>query len=81
MNRLTNSLNDVLTTSKKRSDPILSSYFVGQLKAEQIFELDAVSHEMQRHRMSIGIFTNSSFWNCSKIVGQVRPLGVTMKAI
>ena len=41
---------------KKRSDPILSSYFVGQLKAEQIFELDAVSHEMQRHRMSIGIF-------------------------
>ena len=41
---------------KKRSDPILSSYFIAQLKAEQIFELDAVSHEMQRHRMSIGIF-------------------------
>ncbi len=41
---------------KERSDPILSSYFVGQLKAEQIFELDAVSHEMQRHRMSIGLF-------------------------
>jgi hypothetical protein len=41
---------------RERSDPILSSYFVGQLKAEQIFELDAVSHEMQRHRMSIGLF-------------------------
>jgi hypothetical protein len=41
---------------KERSDPILSSYFIGQLKAEQIFELDAVSHEMQRHRMSIGLF-------------------------
>lgn len=41
---------------KERSDPILSSYFVSQLRAEELFELDAVSYEMQRHRMSIGIF-------------------------
>ena len=41
---------------RERSDPILSSYFVSQLKAEELFELDAVSYEMQRHRMSIGIF-------------------------
>ncbi len=41
---------------KERSDPILSSYFVSQLKAEDLFEFDAVSYEMQRHRMSIGIF-------------------------
>jgi hypothetical protein len=41
---------------KERSDPILSSYFVSQLNAEEIFEFDAVSYEMQRHRMSIGIF-------------------------
>ena len=45
-----------LTHLKERSDPILSSYFVGQIKAEQIFDFDAVSHEMQRHRMSIGLF-------------------------
>ena len=41
---------------KERSDPILSPYFVSQLRAEEIFELDAISYEMQRHRMSIGIF-------------------------
>lgn len=41
---------------RERSDPVLSPYFVGQLKAEDLFELDAVSHEMQRHRMSIGVF-------------------------
>lgn len=41
---------------KERSDPVLSPYFVSQLKAEDLFELDAVSHEMQRHRMTIGVF-------------------------
>jgi hypothetical protein len=41
---------------KERSDPILSPYFLGLLKAEEIFELDAVSYEMQRHRMTIGVF-------------------------
>jgi len=41
---------------KTRSDPILSPYFVTQCKVEDIFELDAVSHEMQRHRMTIGVF-------------------------
>ncbi len=41
---------------KERSDPIISSYFVSQLKAEELFELDAISYEMQRHRMTIGIF-------------------------
>lgn len=41
---------------RERSDPILSPYFVSQCKAEDIFALDAVSHEMQRHRMTIGVF-------------------------
>jgi hypothetical protein len=41
---------------KERSDPILTPYFLSQLKIEDIFELDAVSYEMQRHRMTIGIF-------------------------
>jgi hypothetical protein len=41
---------------KERSDPILSPYFLGLLNAEDIFELDAVSYEMQRHRMTIGVF-------------------------
>jgi len=41
---------------RKRSDPIISSYFLSQCEIENIFELDAVSHEMQRHRMTIGTF-------------------------
>src|SRR5690606_26233304 len=41
---------------RTRSDPILSPMFVSQCNIEDIFELDAVSHEMQRHRMTIGIF-------------------------
>jgi hypothetical protein len=41
---------------KERSDPILSPYFLSQCDLEEIFELDAVSHEMQRHRMRIGVF-------------------------
>jgi hypothetical protein len=41
---------------KERSDPILSPYFLGLLNAEDIFQLDAVSYEMQRHRMTIGVF-------------------------
>jgi hypothetical protein len=41
---------------KQRSDPILSPYFLGQCEIEEIFELDAVAHEMQRHRMRIGVF-------------------------
>ncbi len=41
---------------KERSDPILSPFFLSQLNIEDIFELDAVSYEMQRHRMTIGVF-------------------------
>jgi hypothetical protein len=41
---------------KERSDPILSPYFLSQCLLEEIFELDAVAHEMQRHRMRIGVF-------------------------
>ena len=41
---------------RERSDPVLSSHFVGSLKADEIFGFDAVSHEMQRHRMRIGLF-------------------------
>lgn len=41
---------------KERSDPILSPYFLSQCPLEEIFELDAVAHEMQRHRMRIGVF-------------------------
>jgi hypothetical protein len=41
---------------KERSDPILSPFFLSQCELEEIFELDAVAHEMQRHRMKIGVF-------------------------
>jgi hypothetical protein len=41
---------------KERSDPILSPYFLSQCSLEEIFELDAVAHEMQRHRMRVGVF-------------------------
>jgi len=41
---------------RTRSDPIISPYFVSQCGVDNLFELDAVSHEMQRHRMTIGVF-------------------------
>jgi len=41
---------------RTRSDPIISPYFVSLCDVDRLFELDAVSHEMQRHRMSIGDF-------------------------
>jgi hypothetical protein len=41
---------------KERSDPILNPSFLGQLDLPDIFIMDAVSHEMQRHRMKIGGF-------------------------
>ena len=41
---------------KERSDPILNPYFLSKCELEEIFELDAVAHEMQRHRMRIGVF-------------------------
>jgi hypothetical protein len=41
---------------KERSDPILSPYFLSQCRIDEIFELDAVAHEMQRHRMRVGVF-------------------------
>jgi hypothetical protein len=41
---------------RERSDPVLSPFFFSQCKVEEIFELDAIAHEMQRQRMRIGIF-------------------------
>ncbi len=41
---------------RTRSDPIISPHFVSLCDVERLFELDAVSHEMQRHRMTIGVF-------------------------
>jgi len=41
---------------KERSDPILSPSFLGQCSLAEIFEMDAIAHEMQRHRMKIGSF-------------------------
>jgi hypothetical protein len=41
---------------RTRSDPILSPNFVCLCEIENLFDFDAVSHEMQRHRMTIGVF-------------------------
>jgi hypothetical protein len=41
---------------KERGDPVLSPSFYCQVPVEDVFELDAVPHEMQRHRMRIGNF-------------------------
>jgi hypothetical protein len=41
---------------KERSDPILNPYFLSKCELDEIFELDAIAHEMQRHRMRIGVF-------------------------
>ncbi len=40
----------------QRSDPILSPHFLAQCEIEEVFDLDAIAHEMQRHRMRIGLF-------------------------
>ena len=41
---------------RERSDPVLSPSFLSQCRVEEIFELDAIAHEMQRQRMRIGLF-------------------------
>ena len=41
---------------KQRSCPILGPYFYSNCEIEEIFELDAIPHEMQRQRMNIGVF-------------------------
>jgi hypothetical protein len=41
---------------RTRSDPIINPYFLSICDVDRLFELDAVSHEMQRHRMTIGVF-------------------------
>lgn len=41
---------------RERSDPILSPSFLAQCEVENVFELDAVSHEMQQHRIAMGLF-------------------------
>jgi hypothetical protein len=45
-----------LSHLKQRSDPILNPYFLSRCELEEIFDLDAIAHEMQRHRMRIGVF-------------------------
>lgn len=49
-------VSDCVQHLRERSDPVLSPSFVAQLAPEDLFDLDAVSHEMQRHRMTIGVF-------------------------
>lgn len=41
---------------RERSDPILSPSFLSQCNLSEVFEMDAIAHEMQRHRMKIGNF-------------------------
>lgn len=41
---------------KERTDPIVGTDFYAHLRAEEIFDMDAISHEMQRQRMQIGVF-------------------------
>ena len=41
---------------KERADPVLGVHFYSQLDSGDIFDMDAVPHEMQRLRMQIGVF-------------------------
>ncbi len=41
---------------RQRSDPVLSPFFFSHCDVDEIFELDAIAHEMQRRRMKIGLF-------------------------
>lgn len=49
-------VNLTISHLKERSDPILNPFFLQLISPEEIFILDAVSYEMQRHRMTIGVF-------------------------
>jgi len=40
----------------ERSDPLLSTNFYSKLELDEIFDMDAIAHEMQRQRMKIGLF-------------------------
>lgn len=41
---------------QQRGDPILNPSFLSQCELEDVFAMDAIAHEMQRHRMKIGNF-------------------------
>jgi hypothetical protein len=49
-------VNTCIKHLKERSDPILGPALVSRCQIEDIFELDAISHELQRQRMKIGVF-------------------------
>jgi hypothetical protein len=41
---------------RDRTDPILTTSFYADVKAAEVFEMDAIPHEMQRYRMKLGSF-------------------------
>ena len=41
---------------KERTDPVAGIDFYSSVNASELFDMDAISHEMQRQRMQIGIF-------------------------
>lgn len=41
---------------KERHDPIIGASFFSTVGAKEVFEMDAISYEMQRYRMKIGQF-------------------------
>ena len=41
---------------RTRSSPILGTHFLSQCVIDDFFILDAIPHEMQRQRMSVGVF-------------------------
>ena len=41
---------------EERSDPVLGASFYTQFDSNEIFDMDAIPHEMQRQRMKIGLF-------------------------
>jgi len=63
---------------KERSDPIVGTAFYSSIKAEEIFQMDAISHEMQRQRMQVGIFYQFliiNLMNASKLRGNKYIIG------
>ncbi len=41
---------------KERNDPVIMASFFSKIEAKDVFEMDAISHEMQRDRMLMGQF-------------------------
>ena len=66
---------------KQRTDPIIGSYFYSFCYMDEIFELDAIPHEMQRQRMNIGIFYQYLLIELMRLASTSRHFNLWVEAL